>query len=228
MSNTSEQRVAVLMDASAIFFAVRDLYQDLQLNYSSLANLLSEKTGAKSPNVQGSKNDNIWAMWTSFHPQNPGQARFLDYAEGTLGWAVRRVDPVDSYMIDPQTTLGISKPSDGGTNRAVNRLMRFDASIAYSIGRVAEKQQIVLITDSYALAEPLIRAAVVRNGKKQLRPKNYVAFFGRLLDPRWLGLLRGDAREQVEFIDLDDFSDQLFGSKKSTSKGILEDNFPIQ
>lgn len=236
----SAQRFAVLMDASAIFFAVRNLYEDHQLDYSKLAELLVEKTGVQvtEPNHQKKQDlflpDQIWGMWTSFHAQNTGQVRFLEYAEHTLGWAVRRVDPTDSYIIDPQTTLGISKPADGGMSRAVNRLIRFDAGIAYSIGRVADSHQIVLISDSYALAEPLVRSAVARRDKRRSSGlkadniRNYIAFFGRLLDPRWLGLLRGKAGEHIEFIDLDDYSDRLFGSKKSVAKDLWEDNFPIR
>ncbi len=223
------------MDASAVFFAVRDLYEGQQLDYSKLAELLNEKTGVRRAQKEsGSEglDKEVWAMWTSFHPQNSGQARFLEYAEGTLGWAVRRIDPSDSYVVDPQTTLGISKSADGGTSRAVNRLIRFDGSIAYSIGRIATTHKIVVISDSYALAEPLVRSAVVRRDKARrsgLRAdgiKNYIAFFGRLLDPRWLSLFRSNAKEHVEFIDLDDYSDTLFGSSRSMNT--WEEDFPIR
>lgn len=218
------QRVAFLMDASAVFFAVRDLYEDHQLDYAALGELLRAKSGAR-PNRQrtspGSPDD-IWAMWTSFHAQNTGQARFLDYAERTLGWSVRRIEPSDSYIIDPQTTLGISKAPDGGANRAVNRLIRFDAAIAYSIGRLAETHRIVLLSDSYALAEPLVRAAVIR------QEKNFVAFFGRLLDPRWHGFLRNKSGSNVEFIDLDADDAELFGGRRTANQNLWEDNFPIR
>jgi hypothetical protein len=40
-------------------------------------------------------------MWTSATSDNAGQNRFLEFAEKELLWAVRRVSPSDSFMIDP-------------------------------------------------------------------------------------------------------------------------------
>lgn len=219
-----ESRFAILMDGGAVYFAVRDLYEGLQLEYPELARILCRKypTELRPPDPRTRANpDQLWAMWTSFHSQNIGQARFLDYAEQTLGWNVRRFAPSDSYTIDPQTTLGLSKSSDGGSSRVVNRLIRFDASIAYTIGRIAKTHKIVLISDSYSLAEPLVRAAGLRSGK------NCVVFFGRLLDPRWLGL-RKSASDFLDFIDLDEESEALFGARPVASSATWMDSFPIQ
>lgn len=226
---SKSNQYAVLMDAGAVFFAVRDLFEGLQLEYPALADVLCKRVLSQSgqmleqpkPSLRPDS-EQLWALWTSFSAQNAGQARFLDYAENKLGWIARRFDPSDSYVVDPQTTLGISKSSDGGNSRSVNRLMRFDASIAYTVGRIAKTHLIVLITDSYALAEPLVKAAMARG------QKNCIAFFGRLLDPRWHGLLRGKAQDFVEFIDLDDAEAELFGERRSTGTNMWEDRFPIE
>ena len=216
---------AVLMDGGSVFFAVRDLYPGMQFEYPALATLLVQKSPGQlqlpkpSPSPDG---DRLWAMWSSSHPENEAQARFLEYSERTLGWFVRRFEPSDANMLDHQSTLALSKSSDGGSSRIVNRLIRFDASIAYTIGRVADTHKLVLITDSFALADPLVRAAALRKGK------NCIAFFGKLLDPRWPILLRGKAADHVDFIDLDEYQAQLFGKKKAAPANTWEDRFPIR
>jgi len=226
------QPFAVLMDAGAVFFAVRDLFDGLQLEYPALADVICTAvpaSGHLSPPDprKGPDREKLWAMWTSFSHQNAGQVRFLDYAEKKLGWVARRFDPSDSYVVDPQTTLGISKSSDGGNSRSVNRLIRFDASMAYTIGRISETHMIVLITDSYMLAEPLVKAAQRRQEKEKEKKKNCIAFFGRLLDPRWNGLLRGKAKDYIDFVDLDDHEVKLFGEGNASPVNVWEDDFPI-
>ena len=100
--------------------------------------------------------------------------------------------------------------------------MRFDASIAYMLGRIAETHQITLVTDSFTLAEPLARAAKLRG-----RP-NAVAFFGRLLDSRWQSFLRGEAGKHVKLIDLDDYDTMLFDTRRQRTKSTWEEDFPGQ
>ncbi len=213
---------AVLMDAGAVFFAVRDLYEGLELKYPKLAQLLSDQEKLRLPDPRKRNDPNhIWAMWTSFHPQNTGQARFIESAEKTLGWVVRRFPPSESYMLDPQTALSITS-TEGRTNRMGHRLMRFDASIAYMLGRIADTHDIVLVTDSFTLAEPLARAARLRGRQ------NTVAFFGRLLDSRWQAFLRGDGGQHVKFIDFDNYDTILFDTRRQTTKSTWEEDFPVQ
>jgi hypothetical protein len=150
-------------------------------------------------------------MWTASSPQNLGQGRFLDFAEHELHWSVRPFSPADSFMIEPATLVGLS-PDKG----AANRLMRFDASIAFAIGRLLEQQpHLVVITDSFALAEPLRLATQIglRVGKRPV-----LAFFGRALDSRWQGVFRKEAERGPQFVDLDDFEDRLFGASTSPDR----------
>jgi len=219
--NADKTRFAVLMDAGAVFFAVRDLYEGLQLEYPKLADLLCQRALIHPPDPRRRNDESaVWAMWTSFHPQNTGQAKFIDYAEQSLGWIVRRFPPSESYILDPQGVLSVTA-AEGRGNRMTNRLVRFDASIAYTIGRIAATHQIILVTDSFTLAEPLIRAARLRKGS------NTIAFFGRLLDPRWQPVIRNAPHAMVKFVDFDEFDGILFGTKKPTMKQTWEEDFPV-
>ena len=137
-------------------------------------------------------------MWTSAVEGNPGQAKFLDFVEMKLDWEVRRFKPADSYMVDLISNMAL-----GGSSHMAQRLMRFDALIAFAMGRLAETHQIMLVTDSFALADPLRRAIEI-SGQEA-----YLAFFGRALDSRWLRVIRSTPK--LNFIDLDDFSEELFG-----------------
>lgn len=193
---TERQRAcAVLVDGSSLYLAARSLYED-PLNYHGLVSLLLEKVpDLTEPGQQGAK----WTMWTSASAQNQGQSRFLDFAERDLRWRVRRFSPADSYMVEPTMLLGWSADS-----RSASRLVRFDASIAFAIGRLAENHTpLVVVSDSFALEDPLRRAASVS-------PKSsfYLAFFGRALDSRWHGVLRSERR--VEFIDFEKHEHRLF------------------
>jgi hypothetical protein len=138
-----------------------------------------------------------WVMWISVSSLNAGQVRFLDFAEQRLGWRVRRFPPIEAYMLDPASTAGLT--SEG---RGHNRLIRFDASIAFAMGRMAPDHRLVVISDSFALAESLVRAARTANCT------NAVVFFGRLLDPRWQRVLRVPDLP-VRFIDLDEAAKEL-------------------
>jgi hypothetical protein len=198
------------MDAGAVFFAIRELHEGAQLNYPQLMEVLSRQG---FPLPTGQPAGPMWVLWSSAVAANPGQVRFLQFAERELRWNVRRFSPADSYMVDP-AGLGAS-----GDPKLANRLMRFDASIAFAIGRIAVDHRIAVISDSFALAEPLVRAA------RTVRQKNVLAFFGRLLDPRWQRLLRDDANESVTFLDLDEDEESLFGSKRSTERNGWKDDF---
>lgn len=193
----------VLIDGSALFLGARGLYEGRQLDYRALIDVLVNQIPGLEPPTGASRPR--WVMWTSASPQNQGQSRFLDFAENDLRWEVRRFSPADSYMVEPATVLGLS--SEG---RAASRLVRFDASIAFAIGRLAELHRIVLVSDSFALADPLIRTANIVTEPAR-RP--VLAFFGRALDARWQRVLRTEGNFAPEFIDFDDFEERLFGSQ---------------
>lgn len=208
-------KTAVFMDAGAVFFAARELQESAQFNYQALMQLLSRE-GFPLPS-SGSNGSHLWVLWSAVVAHNTGQVRFLQYAERDLGWTVRRFHPTEGYVVDP-ATLGLS--GDGA--RLANRLLRFDASIAFAIGRLAEDHRVAVISDSFALAEPLLRAARVSK-----RPA-LLSFFGRLLDPRWQTLLREGSADLIKFIDLDQHEDVLFGSKKSVEKTGWSDDFLVK
>lgn len=188
---------AVLVDGSTLYLAARSY--DRPLDYQALIGLLVEKIPYLG---KPGEPDTLWTMWTAASAQNEGQIRFLEFAERDLRWEVRRVAPVDSYIIEPAVLLGWSSG-----NRSASPLMRFDASLAFAIGRLAEQHRpLVVVTDSFALADPLRRADRIASGV-------YLAFFGTAVDARWQGVLR---REKfVEFIDFDEHADRLFGIPRS-------------
>lgn len=198
-SSSSIKNTAVFMDAGAIFFGVRDLHENAQLNYAALTEILAKQG---FPPAGAAPGEHLRVMWTSVVAQNTGQVRFLQYAERDLGWTIRRFHPSEGYMVDA-VGLGLS-----GDLRVANRLLRFDASIAFAIGRVATDHRIAVITDSFAIAEPLVRAARMAGPENH----NIIAFFGRLLDSRWQRLIGEKNHLGVEFIDLDQYEEQLFGA----------------
>ena len=190
---------AVLIDGSSLYLAARSLHEGRQLDYHGLVNLLVDQVpGLGKPGETGA----LWTMWTSASPQNEGQSRFLEFAERDLRWEIRRFRPADSYMVEPTMLLGWSPDS-----RSANRLIRFDASIAFAIGRLAEQHApLVVVSDSFALEDPLRRAARVSSPP-------HLAFFGTALDSRWQGVLRKES--PVEFIDFDEHEDHLFNMART-------------
>lgn len=206
------KKKAVFMDAGAVFFAFRDLYEGGQLDYAALAERIKSEILQPWPT---DTHDVMWVMWSSVVPQNDRQVRFLDYAERQLGWTVRRFSPSDGYMVDPLAAPGLTVDERGKA-----RLLRFDASIAFAIGRVAEDHQIALITDSFAMAEPLSRAARMANCQ------NAIIFFGRLLDPRWQARLRSE--DHLKFYDLDAWGEEIIGDRRPKDTSAWNDDFLIR
>lgn len=207
------KKTAVFMDVGAVFFAVRDMHEGQQMSYPALMDLLA--TRDFPPPRHAEDEDHMWVMWSSAVAQNPGQTRFLQYAERELHWRVRRFHPTEGYMVEPMS-LG-----SAGDVRTTNRLLRFDASIAFAIGRIAESHRIAVVTDSFAIAEPLLRAARLAGQSNT----NVITFFSRLLDPRWQRLLRGEGRVPIELLDLDEHQEQLFGEQKPREVTGWNDDF---
>lgn len=193
--------VAVLIDGSALFLTVRSLI-DRNLDYKAFIALISRHVpGVREAGT--SVDATRWVMWTSVSPQNEGQNRFLDFAENQLHWEVRRFSPADSFIVEPSTLFGAVSDAKG----VHQRLLRFDASIAFALGRLAENHRIVVVSDGFGLADPMIRAAKIGRSI----PKPTLAFFGRALDSRWQRLLRVEPDHAPRFLDLDDHEDELFG-----------------
>lgn len=210
----------VFVDGSALFLAVRALGEGRALDYRALGDILCENVAGLSRAGHGD-GETHWVMWTSAAPDNAGQNRFLEFAEKELLWTVRRVHPADSFMVDPAGALGLAQDS-----RASSRLVRFDAAIAFAIGRVAQSHRVVVLSDSFPLADCMQRATSFRAA---VHTPNVLSFFGRAVDSRWQRLLREDpAKSGVEFIDLDDFDQRLFGGGKEVGRRIAdEDRHPF-
>lgn len=207
MTRSSDVPLAIFMDLSAIFFAIRDLHPEQQLNYAKLPEVISRGMGSKAP-----RSDATRVAWTSYIESNQGQQKFLSYLASS--WTIRRFSPSDSFMVDPAAmNLG---PGD----RPAQRLVRFDASIAFAIGALAKSHEIVVVSDSFALAEPLIRAAMSRGESAT----SHLAFFGRALDGRWAKLLREGAFP-LRLIDLDDHEEPLFGARRTGAGDAFTDDF---
>lgn len=245
---------AVLMDGSALFFAARDLYPGVPLDYGELTTSLREIAWSPEFGCKDGSSGSCgivapcthvdplnyppptsWIMWAATSPKNEGQARFLKHVHG-LGWDIRAFSPADSFMVDPVTTLSLAAGA-----RIGERMTRFDASIAYMIGRLAETCQIILLSDSFALAEPLVRAAKTRyeterrNAKAEDReprqmPPNILAFFGRALDPRWFAVLRDwksdGMNDCVQFFDLETRAHMLLGVSQAKDRPWLDPDIP--
>jgi len=204
-SNTSasppEIPTAVLIDGTALFLTSRSLFESRQLDYRRLVQVLHEHVRDLRPSWASGPKD-IWTMWTSASAQNEKQGRFLDFAENDLRWDIRRFSPAESYMVDPSAALGL-----GADSRLPGRFMRFDAQLAFAAGRLAEDHRLVVLSDSFTLADPLKRAAAIGTPKGR-RP--VLAFFSRALDPRWQRILRTE-RDVIEFVDFDELAVSLFG-----------------
>lgn len=204
---------AVLVDGSALYLTVRSQHEGRTLNYRGLVEVLCRAVGGLAPSWARGPEDH-WVMWTPAAPQNQGQARFLEFAARDLGWEVRRYAPGDGYTVDP-AVLNIA-----GDGRLASRLVRFDAAIAFAMGRFAATHRVVAVSDSFTLAEPLLRVAAVKGlegGGGNFVPSNYVAFFGRALDARWWRVLRNGRSAAANLIDLDDHEVALFGDRGPAS-----------
>lgn len=202
----AKRPVAVLVDGSALYFASRSFGQGKSIDYRALVDLLCRLVPGLVPAHRDSTDR--WVMWTAAAQDNPGQNRFLEFAQKDLGWSVRKYAPPDSFMVEPLFVLG---SASGADSKLATRLIRFDASIAFAMGRLAETHRFVVISDSFAISDSLIRAAKAAN-----RPASdcYMCYFGRALDPRWQRHLRSDAEYVPTFIDLDEHVSKLFGLKE--------------
>lgn len=200
-ASPTETPSAVLIDGTALFLTSRSLFEGRQLDYRRLVQVLHEQIPDLRPSWTPNRGD-IWTMWTSASAQNEKQSRFLDFAENDLRWEIRKFSPADSYMVDPSAALGL-----GTDARLAGRFMRFDAAMSFAAGRLAQTHRLIVLTDSFALADPLRRTTAI-SGASFGKP--ILAFFGRALDPRWQRTLRKEP-DAVHFIDLDELAGSLYG-----------------
>lgn len=206
----------VFVDGSALFLAVRALGDGRSLDYRGLMDILCEQVPGLAKSGAGDEGTQ-WVMWTSAAPDNAGQNRFLEFAEKELLWTVRRVPPADSFMVDPAGALGLTQDS-----RVSSRLVRFDAAISFAIGRVASTHRVVVVSDSFPLADSMQRATWFR---ASTTVPNVLSFFGRAIDARWQRLLREDpVKSGVVLVDLDEFEGRLFGGGKEVSRRAADDD----
>jgi hypothetical protein len=87
------------------------------------------------------------------------------------------------------------------------------------MGHLADHARPILITDSFAMAEPLLRAGRLNRDKRG----PVLAFFERALDTRWQRVIRsGD----ITFINFDEHADSLFGLRTEPERrNALTDDF---
>jgi len=173
---------ALLVDGTALFFALRSLAPGSSLDYFRLDQFLK----ASIPGLSS------WAtalFFTSWDRGNDGQRKFLEFIESRFRWKVDRVPTHDAVVCPP------IRSADGSDE--VPAFIRFDSRISFSLGRLAEEySHIVVLSDSFSLAAPMEETA--KRGTQVA-----LAFFGQLLDPRWGKLLRAADSSPVEFLDLD-------------------------
>lgn len=234
MVDQPTQQAAVFIDGSALFFAIRDLSPESNLDYRGLVDILCREFGISSgvpvdgpkaklltvPEPSGRSQASPWIFWTAASGHNEGQLKFLAFVEEKLRITVRRFSPGDSLTVDPQALLAASSAP-----HLKDRATRFDSSIAYMIGRLADTHQVIVVSDSFALAEPMVRAMRSRWERygQSPQPPNVLAFFGRSLDSRWRSILEagtfGDPNGGVlRFFDLDKHSEQLFGTRREVER----------
>lgn len=194
------RRVALLVDGTAVYFRSREGRSTDRLDYEALNRVLLAEADTKAFDTA--------LFFTTYDAQNEGQAKFLTFLRTRLEW---EVEPRPVWEADP-----IPERARWERNER-NEFIRFDAAIAYALGRLIEQRdKVLIVTDSFALEHPMMVAAQHKTACVEL------AFFGRQLDPRWLPIVTNgnsrdgngnskDGKSKIEFLDLDKHSEALFG-----------------
>src|SRR5262249_30523941 len=160
---------ALLVDGSALFFGQRTVSPDRNLDYYNLNEFL--RNHAINRCLKHPADPKPAYFFTAADEANEKQQKF-HHMISELGWNVRTFPPHAAF---------IGNPLLGGSDV---RLTRFDAMIAYCLGRLREPcpvQHIFIISDSWPLAGPVLDCV------KRNTPVTMV-FFGQVIDPRWHGL----------------------------------------
>jgi len=103
-TRTASAPFAVFIDGSALFLASKTYFPDQPLDYRELVSVLCAEIPQLNPPDQGNSG-NHWVMWTSAAGDNPGQTRFLDFAEKELLFTVRRFPPATASSLNRQPSL---------------------------------------------------------------------------------------------------------------------------
>jgi hypothetical protein len=171
---------SLLVDGSALFFGQRAASPDMNLNYGGLLDLIQRHAG-----VQGQFKPAYF--FTAGDESNEKQAKFHQMISENLRWTVRQTPPHEASVNN--SLLG----------DAPARIIRFDALIAYSLGRLAGRDDIsrvFVISDSWPLA------ACVKDCVGRGTPVT-ICFFGNFIDTRWHKVFRDSASDKLDFLDLD-------------------------
>jgi hypothetical protein len=181
------QRAAALVDGTALYFRSREGRSD-RLDYEALNRVLTEKAGVSSFDPA--------LFFTTYDAQNEGQAKFLTFLRTRIHW---KDEPRPVWDADP-----LPKDAPWERSERRNEFIRFDAPIAFALGRLVDRRdRIVVVTDSFALEQPMLAAS------EYSKAEIVLAFFGRQLDQRWLPIVQPGGR--IKFWDLDEDSEALFG-----------------
>ncbi len=178
---------SLLVDGTALFFGQRTVCPDKNLDYFRLAELLQNEAGS-------SLRPKPAFFFTSSAESNEKQIKFNEMVENDLQWKVQACPPHEAIIANPLLADQSSK------------LIRFDAMIAYCLGRLAgqqEMKQVALVSDSWPLARP-VRDCVLRGTPVT------VAFFGSVIDTRWHRFFREMDGKGLRFFDLDPYAERLF------------------
>lgn len=210
------QQTAVFIDGTALYLALRQMSG--YLDYSKLAALLTKKFDRGEDShcrlfmPRSRVGSSIWNFWTSCSSTNEGQIEFLRVIEETIGIGVSAYPPAICSPIPldaPYVTTG--------SDNMLKAVMRFNAQIAYAMGRVAETHRIILMTDSFGMLEPLIRCQHVSkstsSGKIEM---NTLVFFKNSLDPRWSTSIQEYGGKLFDFFDLEEHTVDIGLSKRNS------------
>jgi hypothetical protein len=182
------QRAAALIDGTALYFRSREGRPD-RLDYEALNRVLTDKAGISAFDPA--------LFFTTYDAQNEGQAKFLNFLRTRLHWTD---EPRPVWDADP-----LPKDAPWERSERRNEFIRFDASLAFALGRlVALRDRIVVVTDSFALEQPMLAASEYQQAEIVL------AFFGRQLDQRWVPVVQA-GNTRIKFWDLDEHSREIFG-----------------
>ncbi|MGA2441049.1 MAG: hypothetical protein ABSH08_08825 [Tepidisphaeraceae bacterium] len=183
---------SLLVDGSALFFGQRAASPDRNLDYTVLLDLMQRHGQHQWPARPA-------YFFTAADEANEKQAKFHQMIQGQLGWTVRQMPPHEAVV---SNTLLNDGPS---------RIIRFDALIAYSLGRLAGRpdvSRVFIISDSWPLA------ACIKDCVGRGTPVT-VCFFGDFIDTRFHKLFREYDASKLDFLDLE-HEPRLFNRPRPT------------
>jgi len=203
---------ALLVDGSALFFGQRAVSPDKNMNYMALKEHLERQSRTDTSPMPA-------LFFTAGDEGNEKQVKFHELIKTGLGWHVHQIPPHEATIANAL----LDDPN--------NRTIRFDAMIAYALGRLSASRsvktasqaesnsanpaidQVFVISDSWPLSGP-IRDCVSRGTAVT------VAFFGSFIDTRWHKAFREAEKsdQKLTFIDLDTIAQRLFDRSRPSKK----------